>query len=51
MARWLRPRVRVDDSPETAGHLVNGFPFGIPDWAQDGLEKARCAQFEWGKSG
>ena len=40
-----------DDSPETAGHLVNGFPFGIPDWAQDGLEKARCAQFEWGKSG
>jgi len=46
-----RPHVAVDATEANADHLTSGFPFGIPDWAQDGLERARCARFEWGESG
>jgi hypothetical protein len=46
-----RPHVAVEDRPETAQRLTDGFPFGIPDWAQDGLDRARGARFEWGESG
>jgi len=46
-----RPRVAVETTEEFAAHLTDGFPFGIPDWAQDGLDRARCARFEWGESG
>jgi hypothetical protein len=46
-----RPHVAVDDDFATAERLTAGFPFGVPDWAQDGLERARCARFEWGESG
>lgn len=46
-----RPRVAVEPTEEDALHLVEGYPFGRPDWAEDALDKARQAQFEWGKSG
>jgi hypothetical protein len=46
-----RPRVAVEATEEMAAHLVSGFPFGRPDWAEDGLERARKARFEWGESG
>lgn len=46
-----RPHVAVEDNLQTAQRLTDGFPFGVPDWATDGLERARCARFEWGESG
>jgi len=46
-----RPRVAVEATEEMAAHLTSGFPFGHPDWALDGLERARKARFEWGESG
>lgn len=46
-----RPRVAVEATEEMALHLVQGFPFGRPDWADDGIERARKARFEWGESG
>jgi len=46
-----RPHVAVDADQQSAFHLTEGFPFGSRDWAQDGLEKARMARFEWGESG
>lgn len=45
------PHVRIEDSNFMAQKLTDGFPFGIPDWAQDGLARARQARFEWGESG
>jgi hypothetical protein len=46
-----RPRVAVEPTETMAMRLVDGFPFGRPDWAEDGLERARCARFEWGENG
>jgi hypothetical protein len=46
-----RPHVAVDADADTATRLTDGYPFGIPDWALDGLERARGARFEWGESG
>jgi hypothetical protein len=46
-----RARVAVEPTEQDAGHLCNGFPFGIPEWAEDALERARFARFEWGESG
>lgn len=46
-----RVRVAVDATEQDAAHLVNGFPFGVPEWAEDGLERARCARFEHGERG
>jgi hypothetical protein len=46
-----RPRVAVQPTEEMAAHLTNGFPFGHPEWAEDGLERARQARFEWGEHG
>jgi hypothetical protein len=46
-----RPHVAIEDSFETGQRLTDGFPFGVPDWAQDGLRRAREARFEWGESG
>lgn len=46
-----RPHVRVRANLADADHLTSGFPFGIPDWADEALLKAREARFEWGESG
>jgi hypothetical protein len=46
-----RPRVAVEATEEMAEYLTEGFPWGIPDWAEDGLQRARMARFEWGESG
>jgi hypothetical protein len=46
-----RPRVAVEPTAEMTEHLISGFPFGRPDWAEDGVERARRARFEWGESG
>lgn len=46
-----RPRVAIEPTEEMGVHLIRGFPFGIPDWAIDGLNRARSARFEWGESG
>jgi hypothetical protein len=46
-----RPHVAVEATGEMGEHLTNGFPFGVPDWARDGLNRARKARFEWGESG
>lgn len=46
-----RPRVAVEPTEEMAAHLTDGFPFGVPDWATDALNRARGARFEWGESG
>lgn len=46
-----RPRVAVQPTTEMAAHLTDGFPFGRPDWAVDGLDRARQARFEWGERG
>jgi len=46
-----RPRVAVTVDEATAGHLTDGFPFGVPDWAYEGLSAARRARFEWGEHG
>src|SRR6201985_1558548 len=46
-----RGRVAIDPTAEMAERLTDGFPFGAPDWAQDGLARARMARFEWGESG
>jgi hypothetical protein len=46
-----RPRVAVEPTEDMARYLVQGFPFGIPDWAEDGLARARGARFEWGENG
>lgn len=46
-----RPRVAVEPTEVITEHLTSGFPFGVPDWAVDGLERARRARFEWGESG
>jgi hypothetical protein len=41
----------VEVTPAMAAHLTDGFPFGHPDWAEDGLDAARQAQFEYGQRG
>jgi len=46
-----RPRVAIAPSEEMAAHLTDGFPFGRPEWAEDGLDAARQARFEWGERG
>jgi hypothetical protein len=46
-----RPRVEIKPEADMALHLTQGFPFGIPDWADDALERARMARFEWGEHG
>jgi len=46
-----RPRVAVQPSDEMAQHLTAGFPFGHPAWAEDALDRARQARFEWGEHG
>ena len=49
-----RPRVRIEVAPpdaEMPDRLIKGFPWGHPEWATDGLVKARRARFEWGESG
>jgi hypothetical protein len=46
-----RPHVAVDATEVMAARLTDGFPFGVPDWAKDGLARARQARFEWGESG
>ena len=46
-----RPRVAIEPTLEMAAHLTDGFPFGRPDWAEDGLDAARQARFEWGEHG
>jgi hypothetical protein len=46
-----RPHIRVEPDADTAGRLTEGFPFGVPDWAEASLTKARMARFEWGESG
>lgn len=46
-----RPHIAIEADEVTAGRLTDGFPFGIPEWAEDGLERARMARFEWGQSG
>jgi hypothetical protein len=46
-----RPHVRITPDQMMAERLTDGFPFGTPDWAEDGLSAARQARFEWGQSG
>lgn len=46
-----RPRMKIVDCDEAAAMLTKGMPFGIPDWAVDGLADARQARFEWGENG
>jgi len=46
-----RPRIAVEPTEEDALHLVQGFPFGVPEWAEDALERARFARFEFGEHG
>jgi len=46
-----RPRVAVEPTEFMAERLISGFPFGFPSWAEDALEAARMARFEWGESG
>lgn len=53
-----RPHVRIFDDhsddadmTKTAERLVKGFPWSAPEWAEDGLDRARMARFEWGESG
>ena len=46
-----RPRVAVEPTADMAQHLTDGFPFGHPDWAEDALDRARQARFEWGEHG
>jgi hypothetical protein len=46
-----RPHVAIVPTLEMAEHLTDGFPFGRPEWAEDGLERARKARFEWGEHG
>jgi hypothetical protein len=46
-----RPHVRVVPDALNAERLTEGFPFGVPDWAQEGLSAARQARFEFGESG
>ena len=46
-----RPHVTIEPTLEMAAHLTDGFPVGRPDWAVDGLERARQARFEWGERG
>jgi hypothetical protein len=46
-----RPRAIVRPSEETAELLTEGLMFGIPVWADECLDAARQARFEWGESG
>jgi hypothetical protein len=46
-----RPRVLVEPTMEMCEHLTQGFPFGVPEWAEEALEAARQARFEWGEQG
>lgn len=46
-----RPRVAIEPTEVITEHLISGFPFGVPDWATDGIQRARWARFEWGESG
>jgi hypothetical protein len=46
-----RPHVRIEANAMIADKLTEGFPWGIPEWAEDGLDAARRARFEFGESG
>ena len=46
-----RPRVAIEPTQEMAQRLTSGFPFGCPDWAEDAIDAARQARFEWGEHG
>lgn len=46
-----RPKLLIQDDAESAHILTHGMPWGVPTWAEDGLEAARQARFEFGQSG
>lgn len=45
------PKLKIERAPEFAAMLTQGMPCTVPDWAEDGVESARQARFEWGESG
>lgn len=45
------PKMQIDRSEVFARMLTQGMPGVVPDWAEDGVDAARRARFEWGESG
>lgn len=46
-----RPHVKIEPDRLNRERLTEGFPFGVPDWAQAGVVAARRARFEFGECG
>jgi hypothetical protein len=47
-----RPKQHVDAGDLRWCHvLIDGIPVGTPDWAEEPLDAARQARFEWGEHG